>query len=123
MSRFALALIVAAALVAAPPARAQEKGTGTDTTSSLPVSKLETFTGFYEAGNGRGITITLEDGKLYGQPSTDSRRELLFREGTTFLVAGTQRPMTLTFVVGTDGRVTEMVMRQGDQERRFPKVR
>jgi hypothetical protein len=31
--------------------------------------------------------------------------------------------MTVTFVVGDDGRVTEMVMRQGGGERRFPKTR
>jgi hypothetical protein len=31
--------------------------------------------------------------------------------------------MTVTFVLGGNGRVTEMVMRQGSGERRFPKTR
>ena len=125
MSRFRVTLTVlfAAALLTASSVYAQEGSAKTDTGSSMTTSKLETFAGFYDAGNGNGITVTVEDGKLYGGPTADRKRELLFQSGTTFTVSGTQRPMIVTFVVGTDGRVTEMVMRRGDEERRLPKVR
>ena len=89
---------------------------------AAPVA-LEALTGFYEAQGGRGITIAVENGKLYGEPTGNPRRELVLQSGTTYTVAGTESPMTVTFVLGEDGRVTEMVMRQGNGERRFPKTR
>jgi hypothetical protein len=84
---------------------------------------LESLAGFYEAQAGRGITIIVENGKLYGEPTGNPRRELVLQSGTTYSVAGTESPMTVTFVLGGNGRVTEMVMRQGNGERRFPKTR
>jgi CubicO group peptidase (beta-lactamase class C family) len=84
---------------------------------------LEALTGFYEAREGRGITVTVENGKLYGEPTGNAKRELVLQSGTTYTVAGQSSSVTLKFVLGDDGRPTEMVMRQGDGERRFPKAR
>jgi hypothetical protein len=104
------------------PATAERSGSGPAKTAPATPS-LETLTGFYEAREGRGITVTVENGKLYGEPTGNPKRELALQSGTTFRVAGTSSPMTVTFIVGDDGRPTEMVMRQGGGERRFPKVR
>ena len=105
-------------------ARSPPSVTGSTSASgdSAPVA-LEALAGFYEAQAGRGITIIVENGKLYGEPTGNPRRELVLQSGTTYTVVGTESPMTVTFVVGSHGRVTEMVMRQRGGERRFPKAR
>jgi CubicO group peptidase (beta-lactamase class C family) len=110
---------LAAASGPAGPARDASLPSDAD---AAPVA-LAALTGFYEAQAGRGITIIVENGKLYGEPTGNPRRELVLQSGTTYSVAGTESPMTVTFVLGGDGRVTEMVMRQGNGERRFPKRR
>ena len=90
--------------------------------AAAPV-ELEALTGFCEAREGRGITVTVENGKLYGEPTGNPKRELVFQSGTTYTVTGASSSVTVTFVIGDDGRATEMVMRQGGAERRFPKAR
>lgn len=77
--------------------------------------------GFYELAPGRGLTITLEGGSLYGATSSGSRRKLALASGTTYAVEGS--PMTVTFTLDADGRVGGLVMRQGGNERTMPKVR
>jgi CubicO group peptidase (beta-lactamase class C family) len=110
--------------VAAERAPAVTERSSAEPSGATPAAPgLEALTGFYEARAGRGITIIVENGKLYGEPTGNPRRELVLQSGTTYTVAGTSSPMTVTFVLGGDGRVAEMVMRQGDGERRFPKVR
>ena len=97
---------------------------GSQSSKEVPSTpNLERLAGFYEAREGRGITITVENGKLYGEPTGNPKRELTLQSGTTFTVAGTSSPMTVTFVIGDDGRPTEMVMRQGGGERRLRKAR
>ena len=110
-------------LAAGSDTAAPERSVSEPANAARAPTHLEALTGFYEARAGRGITITIEDGKLYGEPTGNPRRELVLQSGTTYTVAGTSSPMTVTFVLGGDGRVTEMVMRQGGGERRFPKVR
>jgi CubicO group peptidase (beta-lactamase class C family) len=88
-------------------------------TSAAP--RLEALPGEYELAPGRTLAITLEDGRLYGQPPGSEKRALTHVSGTTFSVAGSQ--MTLTFTLGAEGRATSVVMRQGERERTLPKVR
>lgn len=84
---------------------------------------LDALAGFYEARAGRGITVTVQNGKLYGEPTGNPRRELVLQSGTTYTVAGQSSSVTVTFELGDDGYPTAMVMRRGGEERRFPKVR
>lgn len=88
-------------------------------TSAAP--RLEVLTGEYDLAPGRTLLITLESGRLHGQPSGGEKRALTHVSGTTFSVAAS--PMTLTFALGADGRPTAAVMRQNGRERTLPKVR
>ncbi|MFL5386030.1 MAG: serine hydrolase [Longimicrobiaceae bacterium] len=84
--------------------------------------RLEGLTGEYELAPGRTLAITLEDGRLHGQPSGGgAKRPLAHVSGTTFSAVDT--PITLTFTLGADGRATALVMRQNGNERTLPKVR
>jgi CubicO group peptidase (beta-lactamase class C family) len=86
-----------------------------------PAPRLEGLTGEYELAPGRTLAITLEDGRLHGQPPGGEKRPLVHISGATFSAAGS--PITLTFTLGTDGRATAVVMRQNGRERALPKVR
>lgn len=67
------------------------------------------------------LVITLEDGRLFGQPPGGDRRALTLESGTTYAVEG--GAMTVTFTVGADGRATALVMRRSGQERTAARVR
>ena len=86
-----------------------------------PAPQLEGLTGEYELAAGRTIAITLEGGRLHGQPSGGEKLSLVHVSGATFSAAGS--PVTLTFTLGADGRATAVVMRQNGRERTLPKVR
>ena len=88
---------------------------------AAPAPRLEGLAGEYELAPGRTITVTLEDGRLHGQPSGGDKRTLVHVSGATFSAAGT--PITLTFTVGADGRATAVVMRQNGNERTLQRVR
>jgi CubicO group peptidase (beta-lactamase class C family) len=88
-------------------------------TSAAP--RLEGLTGEYELAPGRTLAITLENGRLHGQPPGGEKRPLTNVSGTTFSVAGSA--LTLTFTLGADARATAVVMRQNGRERTLPKVR
>jgi hypothetical protein len=85
--------------------------------------KLEALVGEYQAAPGRAIIVTLENGQLYGEPTNNPKRPLAHISGSTFDVSGTAAPMTVTFVVGPDGRATAMIMKRDGQERRLPRLR
>jgi CubicO group peptidase (beta-lactamase class C family) len=85
--------------------------------------KLEALVGEYQAAPGRAIIVTLENGQLYGEPTNNPKRPLAHISGSTFDVSGTAAPMTVTFVVGPDGRATAMIMMRDGQERRLPRLR
>lgn len=91
-----------------------------DGTSADP----EALVGFYEATPGQGITISLEDGTLYGEPTGQSKAQLVPQSGTTYFVGHEGAPVTVSFTVGTGGGATTLILRQGSGvERTFPKVR
>ena len=80
-----------------------------------------TLTGFYEVAPGRGLTITLEKDELYGAPSTGEKKKLIYQSGLAFAVEGTK--MTLTFILGADGRASNLIMAQNGQTRMINKIR
>ena len=86
-----------------------------------PAPRLEGLTGEYELAPGRTLTITLQDGRLHGQPTGSEKRTLIHVSGATFSAADT--PITLTFTLDAEGRATAVLMRQDGRERTLPKVR
>ena len=72
--------------------------------------------GEYEMTPGRSVVVTLESGKLYGEPTGNPKRELVHISEMTFGVGGADAPMKVTFTVGADGKASEMVMKRGGQE-------
>lgn len=90
-------------------------------TTASSALRLEAFTGEYELTPGRSLTVTLEDGKLQGQPQGGEKRAMTHVSGTTFSADGS--PITLTFTLGADGRATGAVMSQNGRERTLTRVR
>ena len=120
---FFFAAVVAASLLPTA-ARAQQQDTvkreaAAATVDSAATVDLDALTGFYEIAPGRGLTITTDKGSLYGQPSTGEKRKLIHQSGTAFAVDGTK--MTLTFLLGPDGRATDLIMAQNGQQRFLPR--
>jgi hypothetical protein len=90
-------------------------------TGAAPV-RLEALIGYYELVPGRGITITVENGKLHGEATGNPKKELVHKSGTTYRIADGSSLVTITFTIGTAGKATALVMRQGNAERNLPKV-
>ena len=88
-----------------------------------PVPPLEGLVGEYEMAPGRTLTVTLEDGHLHGEPTGNPKRTLMHVSGTTFSVEETDRPTTVAFILGADGRATALVLRQNGTERTLPRTR
>lgn len=87
--------------------------------SAEPAPRLEGLVGDYELAPGRTLSITLEDGRLHGQPPGGEKRALTHVSGATFSAG----QITLTFTLDADGRATGLMMRQGDRERTLARVR
>ena len=105
-------------------AAVKEDSAAAHATPAAPSSgapRLEGLVGAYELAPGRTLTITLESGRLHGQPPGGEKRAMTHVSGTTFAAEGSQ--ITLEFTLGADGRATAAVMRQGGRERTLTKVR
>jgi hypothetical protein len=92
-----------------------------DTAAAPPSPRLEALPGEYELAPGRTLAITLDGGRLHGQPPGGEKRSLTHVSGTTFSADGSG--VTLTFTLGADGRASAVVMRQNGRERTLPRVR
>jgi CubicO group peptidase (beta-lactamase class C family) len=108
-----------AATPAPVPATSEAAPAKSSPASDAP--RLENLTGEYEIAPGRTLAVTLENGRLQGQPPGGQKRSLTHVSDTTFSADGSA--VTLTFTVGADGRATGAVMRQNGRERTLPKVR
>ena len=91
--------------------------------ADAPAPALDGLVGEYEMAPGRTLTITLENGQLHGEPTANPKRPLVHASGATFTVGQVDRPITLTFTLGADGRATGIVMRQDGNERTLRRVR
>ena len=68
------------------------------------------------------LTITSENGRLFGQPTGQSKEELLPESETTFTPSGVSG-LRITFVKDDKGLVTELILRQGGAERRAKRIK
>lgn len=96
--------------------------TAPSATASAP-PQLAGLVGEYEMVPGRSVTITLEGGQLYGEPTGNPKRRLAHVSGTTFAVEGAPNPITVTFTLDAQGKATEMLMQQNGAERTLRRVR
>ena len=120
--------VVALALVPAI-AQAQNPAPAKDTIapkadSAAPAASTldkSTLTGAYEVAPGKELTISLEKDELYGAPSSGEKKKLIYQSGLAFAVEGTK--MTLTFILGADGRASNLIMAQDGQTRMINKIR
>lgn len=99
----------------APKADSAAAATTTDTVDKT------TLTGFYELAPGRELAITLEKGELYGAPPNAEKKKLIYQSGLAYAVDGTK--MTLTFILGADGRASDIIMAQNGQTRMIKRTR
>lgn len=73
-------------------------------------------------GPGGVATITVENGRLFVQPPGQPKEELFPESETTFFLAVPGVP-GVTFAKDAEGKVTELILRQGTQERKAKKVK
>jgi hypothetical protein len=80
---------------------------------------LERYVGVYELQPGFDLTIYLEDGRLMTQATGQNTIEIHASSETEFFAEeiGAQ----LTFVLGPDGKASELILRQSGREMRAPR--
>lgn len=85
---------------------------------SVDSSKLNDYTGRFQVSPDRVLTLTNENGKLYAQPTGDSRFEMLPISETEFIRS--DQNVKYTFVRGEGGKVDSIKLRfeQGGSEAR-----
>jgi len=76
---------------------------------SIDSNKLNDYTGRFQVNPDRVLTLTNEGGKLYAQPTADSRFEMLPISETEFIRI--DQNMRFTFVRGADGKVEKIRVR------------
>ena len=106
----------AATKPAQPPAAAERK--------EIKVSEkvLKTYVGEYDMGSGRTLTLTLEEGSLWGQPTDQQKRQLFAESPTKFFLK--DLPVQVTFQKDAKGTVLGMVMDQeGRPQRELKKIK
>ena len=67
----------------------------------------------------RTLTITLENGSLYGQPTSQEKRQILAESPTAFVLKDLE--IQLAFQKDAEGVVTGMLMDQAGRPQREPK--
>ena len=116
----ALAVAAAPQGAAAPPvqgAQAPEKKE-----IKVPEKALKGFVGEYEFGPERTLTLPLEEGSLWGQPTGQPKRQLFAESQTKFFLK--DLPVQLEFQKDAKGVVTGMVMDQeGRPQRKSKKLK
>ena len=79
----------------------------------------EAYVGQFEFGPGIVVTITSENGRLFGQPANQSKTELFPESETDFFTGG----IRLSFVKADKGQVTEVILRQGERDTRGKRIK
>jgi CubicO group peptidase (beta-lactamase class C family) len=82
---------------------------------------LGDYIGLYQSGTDNIITITNENGKLMAHPLAGAKAELFAESETDFFLK--QAAVQIKFVKDTRGKVTGLVLRQGEREIRARKVK
>lgn len=92
----------------------------TKTDKPIPVVKvvqvdekiLKSYVGEYELVPGFVMTITFDNGKLYGQPTNQPVSEFFATDNTHFFIK--EVDAKFTFVVDKDGKATGLILDQGE---------
>ena len=83
---------------------------------------LKTYVGEYEMTEGRILTITLENGSLWGQPTDQQKRQLFAETPTKFFLKDLD--VQVTFQKDPKGQVVGLVMDQvGRPQRELKKLK
>ena len=114
------------AAAAKPPAAAPKPEakapTGERKEVKLTEKQLKTYVGEYQMDPERVLTITLENGSLYGQPSGQDKRQIFAESTTKFFLK--DLPVELTFLKDAKGAVIGMLMDQsGRPQRELKKIK
>jgi len=111
-----------AAPTAAPAKKADD--TKPDARKEVKVAEkvLKTYVGEYQMGPDRTLTVTLENGSLWGQPTGQSKRQLFAESPTKFFLKDIDAQVA--FQKDPKGQVVGMVMNQaGRPERELKKIK
>ena len=76
----------------------------------VAVKVLQAYVGEYEVAPERTLTITLEDGSLWGQPTGSTKRQMFAESPTKFFLK--EAPVQITFAKDPKGKVTGLTMEQ-----------
>jgi hypothetical protein len=126
-----LALLLTPALASAqatakpqtpPPATSKPEAPKVRKEIKVTEKVLKPYVGEYEMQPGRILSITLENGSLWGQPSGQEKRQLFAESQTKFFLKDLD--VQLTFRKDPKGAVTGMLMQQGGRpDRELKKVK
>jgi hypothetical protein len=87
----------------------------------VPAKVLQTYVGEYSMGPDRILTVTLEDGYLWGQPTDQQKRQLFAESQTKFFLKDIDAQVTFQ---KEKGKVIGMVMDQvGRPQRELKKIK
>ena len=87
----------------------------------VPEKVLETYVGEYELTPERILTITLEDGSLWGQPTGQSKRQLFAESQTKFFLKDS--PVEVTFRKEKEKVVGLVMTRSDGSQRELKKIK
>ena len=121
-----LAAPAAAMQTAAPkpaPPKAEAKPPAAERKEiKLTEKALKAYVGEYQMDAERTLTVTLENGYLYGQPTGQGKRQIFAESQTKFFLK--DLPVELTFQKDAKGAVTTMIMDQeGRPQRTLKKIK
>jgi hypothetical protein len=88
----------------------------------VPEKVLKTYVGEYEMRADWILTVTLENGSLWGQPTNQEKRQIFAESPTKFFLK--DLPVTFEFQKDASGNVTGLHMvQQGRGERDLKKIK
>lgn len=87
---------------------------------AIEVETLEQYAGSYELMPNFNIIITVKKGKLVSQATGQEAYEMIAKGDHTFVPPSF--PAKITFVPDADGEFSSLVLEQGGQEMRAPRV-
>jgi CubicO group peptidase (beta-lactamase class C family) len=88
---------------------------------NIPEEKLRNYVGEYELNPDFIITITVENGKLMGQPKGQGKTELLAENENKFYVEPADADVS--FVIDASGKVTGLKLTQGGRTQEAKKIK
>lgn len=95
--------------------------TGTQKEESIDVKGFAALAGDYELAPNFVITITVEDGRVMGQPTGQDKSELFPKSATEFFLKVVDAQVT--FVKDEQGKVTQLILHQNGRHMPAKKIR